>query len=127
MTNGRLTRSGSKSTFEHSNHPSNSLLSTASIEYDSTDEMNLSSGESLGCLTAIVTEDQIDEVRKRIHEDMNNCKLIEDQLKASSRLLAGILFKYGSSRLWKTVFDICRENIRDKRKQAIDKMKKRRR
>ena len=47
---------------------------------------------------------------------------MRDQLKANSRLSEGILFKSGSTRLGKTVFDVCRENIEDKRNKVIEKM-----
>ena len=112
----RISRSDSSSaTFVHSNHPSDSSLSTS---------LNFSTGESLRCLKAILTQDQLHEARERIREDMSNGKSIKDQLKANSRLSAGILFKSGSTRLGKTVFDVCRENIEEKRKQTIDKMNK---
>ena len=96
----------------------------ASIEHATTDDLNFASGESLRRLKAILTQDQLHEARERICEDMDNSKSIKDQLKARSWLSAGILFKSISTRLGKTVFDICREKIKDKRQQAIDKMRK---
>ena len=124
ISSGSITRSDSSSLVVNSNHPFNSLLSEASIGHSTADDLNFASGESLRCLKAILTQDQLHEARERIREDMDNGKSIKDQLKANSRLSAGILFKSGSTRLGKTVFDICRENIADKRQQAIDKMRK---
>jgi len=119
---GSATRSDSSSSLVCSNHPSDSSLSTSNKL--PADELNFASGESLRCIKAILTQDQLHEARERIRDDMSNGKSIRDQLKANSRLSAGILFKSGSTRLGKTVFDVCRENIEDKRKQVIDKMKR---
>ena len=108
------TESETNSSFVHSNHPSvSSLVSTApKLE---TDELNFASGESLRCLKAMLSQEQLHAARERIREDMSNGQSIRDQLKANSRLSAGILFKSGSTRLGKTVFDVCRENIEYKR------------
>ena len=119
---GSVTRSDSSSSLVRSNHPSDSSLSTSNKL--PADELNFASGESLRCIKAILTQDQLHEARERIRDDMSNGKSIRDQLKENSRLSAGILFKSGSTRLGKTVFDVCRDNIEDKRKKTIDKMKK---
>ena len=49
----------------------------------------------------------------RIRDDMNDGKSIKEQLKANSRLSAGIVFKTGTNRLGKTVFDVCKDNQMD--------------
>ena len=56
--------------------------------------------------------------------DMNSVKSIKQQLKESTRLLTGILFKAVSSRLGKMVFDIHRENIIEKNEKEIQRIKK---
>ena len=55
---------------------------------------------------------------------MNNGRLIKQQLKESTRLSAGILFKAGSSRLGKTVFDVHREKMIEKNEKEIQRIKK---
>ena len=117
------TESETSSSFVLSNHPSVlSLVSTApKLE---TDELNFASGESLRCTKAMLSQEQLHAARERIREDMSNGQSIRDQLKANSRLSVGILFKSGSTRLGKTVFDVCRENIEDKKNKAIEKIMK---
>ena len=55
---------------------------------------------------------------------MNNGKSVKQVLKESTRLSSGIVFKAGTSRLGKTVFDIHRENIVEKIQKQIEKIKK---
>ena len=89
-----------------------------------TDELNFSSGQSLTGLKAMLSQDQLHAARERIREDNINGKTIKEQLKANTRLSAGIIFKAGSTRLGKTVFEVCRENHEDKIKSEIEKMKR---
>ncbi len=118
----------SSSTTSPSNHPSidtGSDQSSPSTIAKPGDELNFSSGESLQYLKAMFNQDQWHAARERICEDnMNDGKTIKEQLKANSRLSAGILFKTGTNRLGKTVFDICRDNQQEKKQKSIDKMKK---
>ena len=62
---------------------------------------------------------QLQQAREEIREDMNNGKSIKQQLKESTQLSAGILFKAVSSRLGKTVFDVHRENMIEKNEKEI--------
>ena len=55
---------------------------------------------------------------------MNTGKELKEILKESKRITSGIIFKAGSFCLGMTVFDIHMENIEDKTKEAITKMKK---
>ena len=55
---------------------------------------------------------------------MNIGKSVKQVLKESTRLSSGIVFKAGTSRLGKTVFDVYRENIIEKNQKQIEKIKK---
>ena len=101
-----------------SNHP----LSSSTTAKPG-DELNFSSGESLRCLKAMLSQDQLHAARERIRDDMNDGKSIKEQLKANSRLSVGIVFKTGTNRLGKTVFDVCKDNQMEKKQKEIDKMK----
>ena len=71
----------------------------------------------------MLSQDQLHAARERIRDDMNDGKSIKEQLKANSRLSAGIVFKTGKNRLGKTVFDVCKDNQMEKKQKEIDKMK----
>ena len=87
-------------------------------------DLNFSSGQSLTCLKAMLSQDQLHEARQRIREDRSHGMSIKEQLKSNTKLSAGILFKAGSNRLGKTVFEVCKENYDDKQKTAIKKIQK---
>jgi len=87
------------------------------------DDLNFSNGMSKYCLKAFISNEQLQQAREEIRNDMDSGKSIKDQLKESTRLSAGILFKAGSSRLGKTVFDVYRENLEEKNKNLIAKIK----
>ena len=55
---------------------------------------------------------------------MNTGKELKELLKDTKQIISGIIFKAGSVRLGKNVFDIHMENKEEKRKEAISKMKK---
>ena len=101
------------------NHPS--FTSTVSANPS---DLNFNSGQSLTCLKAMLSQEQLHEARQRIQEDRSHGKSIKEQLKANTRLSAGILFKAGSNRLGKTVFEVCKENHDEKWKMAIEKIQK---
>jgi len=89
------------------------------------EHLNFSSGESSFCLKSILSQQQLQEAREKMRDDMERGKDLKEKLKNSKkRLSAGIVFKAGTSRLGKTVFDIHRENIDDKVKKAREKMRK---
>ena len=54
---------------------------------------------------------------------MNTGKELKDILKESKRISSGIIFKAGSVRLGKTVFDVHMENKKDKMNEMITKIK----
>ena len=88
------------------------------------EELNFSSGMSNYCLKAYLSNEQLQQAREEIRNDMNTGKSIKQQLKESTRLSAGIVFKAGSSRLGKTVFDVHCENQKEKNQKEIEKIKK---
>ena len=87
-------------------------------------DLNFSEGMSSYCLKAFISNEQLQQAREELRKDMDSGKSIKQQLKESTRLSAGILFKAGSSRLGKTVFDVHRENLEEKNKDLIEKIKK---
>ena len=86
-------------------------------------DLNFSSGMSNYCLKAYVSNEQLQQAREQMRKDMDSGKSIKEQLKESTRLSAGIVFKAGSSRLGKTVFDVYKENQEEKHRIAIDKIR----
>jgi len=126
----------SKSTLVPSNESYSSMTSmtgtTSSSSIDNQtsflmsrpDELNFNSGQSLTCLKAMLSQDQLHAARERIREDGINGKTIKEQLQANTCPSAGILFKSGLKRLGKTVFNICKENHEEKIKNEIKKIKK---
>ena len=87
------------------------------------DHLNFSNGMSKYCLKAFISNEQLQQAREEIRNDMDSGKSIKEQLKESTWLSAGILFKAGSSRIGKTVFDVYRENLEEKNKNLIAKIK----
>ena len=85
--------------------------------------LNFSNGMSNYCLKAYVSNEQLQQAREEIRKDMDSGKSLKEQVKESTRLSAGILFKAGSSRLGKTVFDVYKENQHEKLKTAIEKIR----
>ena len=88
--------------------------------------LNFSTGMSNFCLKAYLANEQLQEARESIRNDMASGKTIKEQLKESTWLSAGIIFKAGSLRLGKTVFDVHMDNLKEKNKVLIDKIKKER-
>ena len=116
-----------------SNDQSSRTISSSSGTISSIrDSDNVSTAASLNfnstlpsfCLKSIISQEQIHEACEQINEDMNTGKELKELLKESKRITSGIIFKAGSVRLGKTVFDIHMENKEEKRKEAISKMKK---
>ena len=86
--------------------------------------LNFSTGMSNFCLKAYLANEQLQEARESIRNDMASGKTIKEQLKESTLLSAGILFMAGSLRLGKTLFDIHMDNLKEKNQVLIDKIKK---
>ena len=88
------------------------------------DDLNFQTGMSNFCLKAYLSNEQLQQARESIRADMNTGKSVKEQLKESTRLSAGIIFKAGSSRLGKMVFDIHKENVEEKQRVLVEKIKK---
>ena len=88
------------------------------------EHLNFSTGLNQYCLKAYLSNEKMQQAREEKREDMNNGKSIKQQLKESTRLLAGILFKAGSSQLRKMAFDVYRENMIEKNEKEIQRIKK---
>ena len=86
-------------------------------------QLNLSEGTAKFCIDAIVSHEDLQRARERIKGEHQKGKSIMEQLEAAKRITSGIVFGSGTSRLGKTVFDICRENEEKKKDQMIRKIK----
>ena len=86
-------------------------------------DLNFANGTSNYCLKAYGSNEQLQQAREEIRKDMDSGKSIKEQLKESTWLSASILFKAGSSRLGKTVFDVHKENQQEKHRITIEKIK----
>ena len=86
--------------------------------------LNFSSGESAFRLHSTISQEELQQAREKIRVDMQKGKDLKATLKQSKKLSAGVVFKSGSLRLGKTVFDIHKENMDEKVKNARDKMRK---
>ena len=95
-----------------------------SKSYNNLPTLNFSSGESAFCLNSIISQEQLQQAREKIREDTQKGKDLKETLKQSKKLSAGVIFKAGTIRLGKTVFDIHKENMDEKVKNARDKMRK---
>ena len=87
-------------------------------------DLNFNNSVSSYCLKSIISQDLIHETREKINDDMNTGKSLKEKLKESKRISSGIIFKAGSVRLGKTVFDIHKENQEEKKQEMIKKVKK---
>jgi len=98
--------------------------SSTNNRLNSSNELNFVSGMSQFCLKAYLTNEQLQEAREAIRNDMATRKTIKQQLKESTRLSAGIIFKAGCSQLGKTVFDVHMDNLQENNQELIEKIKK---
>ena len=87
-------------------------------------DLNFSSGMSGFCLQSILSQEMLQNARSRINENIDKGKILKDHIQKSKSLSAGIIFKAGELRLGKTVFDIHKDNLREKKKKMNEKMKK---
>ena len=88
------------------------------------EDLNFSIGMSQYCLKSYLSNEQLQQTREEIRQDMITGKSVKQVLKESTRLSSGIVFKAGTSRLGKTVFDVYWENIIEKNQKEIEKIKK---
>ena len=94
-----------------------------SIHNNLPNELNFSSGMSGFCLQSILSEEMLQNARSRINESIDKGKILKDHIKKSKSLSAGIIFKAGQLRLGKTVFDIHKENLREKKRKMNAKIR----
>jgi len=115
---------------DSSNITSDTDMSTQATEIecvsDSIDEnppqLNFSSGQAAFCLTNIVQQKDLFKARENIKKEKDCGKTVREKLEESKRITAGILFKSGSSRLGKTVYDICQKQVDERVKMEKDKV-----
>ena len=88
------------------------------------DSLNYSSGTAAFCIDALLSNHDKMQARERIKEENYKGKSIRDTLKEGKRVTSGIVFKAGTTRLGKTVFDVAQDNIQEKINEANNKSKK---
>jgi len=64
------------------------------------------------------------EARERIRKEKANGEDLVTRLKQAKRVTAGFVWKEGTNRLGKTIFEVCKEKQLMKKKDQEDKMKK---
>ena len=84
--------------------------------------LNFSTGVSAECLNALVGSQQLMEARERIKREKANGEDLATRLKAAKRITAGFVWKEGTNRLGKTVFEVCKE--KHKQKKELERKKK---
>ena len=102
----------------------NNDISSQVVHNNLPNDLNFSSGMSGFCLQLILSQEMLQNARSRINENIDKGKILKDHIKKSKALSAGIIFKAGELRLGKTVFDIHKENLREKKRKMNEKIKK---
>ena len=98
--------------------------SDISIPNNLPNELNFSSGMSGFCLQSILSQEMLQNARSRLNETVEKGKILKDHIKKSKSLSAGIIFKAGEVRLGQTVFDIHKQNLKEKKRKENEKTKK---
>ena len=80
-------------------------------------------GTAAFCINVLVSETDLQKSRERIEGEHQKGLSIQERLCSTKRVIAGVVFGYGTTSLCKTVFDICQENDDRKRKERDEKMK----
>ena len=88
------------------------------------ERLNFNHGTAAFCIDAIVSHGDLQKARERIKSDHLRGKSIKEKLEAAKRVTSGIVFASGTSRLGKTVFDVCKENQERRKAEIMDKIKK---
>ena len=78
---------------------------------DSAKALNYSSGSSARVLDSLISHGDMMTARERIKKSQDDGRLFAEKLAEARQVTAGQIFKAGSSRLGKTVFDIKQESI----------------
>lgn len=86
-------------------------------------QLNFSDGTAAFCIDALLSETDLQKSRARIKGEHQKGLNIRERLRSAKRVTSGVVFGCGTTRLGKTVFDICQENEDKKRKERNDKMK----
>ena len=87
-------------------------------------QLNFSSGMSGFCLQSILSQEMLQNARSKLNETVEKGKILKDHIKKSKSLSAGIIFKAGEVRLGKTVFDVHKQNLKEKKIKLNQKIKK---
>ena len=101
-----------------------SSLSSINNQQTDHDQLNFSHGTAAFCIDAIVSHNDLQIARERIKNEHQKGKTIREKLEAAKRVTSGIVFASGTSRLGKTVFDVCRENENKKKAEDIERIQK---
>ena len=99
--------------------------SSQKTSYSQQSSLNFSTGVSAECLTALVRNEQLMEARERIWKEKGNGEDLTTRLKQAKHVTAGSVWKEGTNRLGKTIFEVCKEKQLLKRKKQRDKVQKR--
>ena len=99
-------------------------MSSINNQQSEHDRLNFSHGTAAFCIDAIVSHNDLQLARERIKNEHQKGKTIREKLDAAKRVTSGIVFASGTSRLGKTVFDVCRENENKKKAEDIERIQK---
>ena len=114
-------------------HTSTILTSTSmpteseicSESHNNLPNLNFSSGESAFCLKSIISQEQLQQAREKIHEDIQKGKNLKETLKQSKKLSAGVIFKIGTIQLGKTFSKATKRTWTRKSKKRGKRLKRR--
>ena len=86
--------------------------------------LDFGQGTAAWCLDSIVMNKDLMSARERIRKQQKVGKTLKEKIVESKKITAGYLFKAGSCRIGKTIFDIQKENMAKKRQNDKDKANK---
>ena len=110
----------SSSTSNHTNHNENPSVCNETQQ----SSLNFSTGVSAECLTALVRTEQLMEARERIKREKAEGEDLATRLKGGRKITAGFCWKEGTNRLGKTVFEVCKEKLVQKKNEEMKKKNK---
>ena len=103
------------------NNEVTSITSDAPLDIDNTStqqsSLNFSTGVSAECLSSLLKSEQLMEARERIKLEKAEGEDLATRLRAAKRIMAGFVWKEGTNRLGKIVFEVCKEK-QQKQKEA---------
>lgn len=68
-------------------------------------------------------DEDLKAARKKIEEEQKKGKNIRNSLKEAKRIASGVVFKSGTTRLGKTVFQVCEEHHVEQERIKMEKIK----